>query len=64
VLKVKLTPRVKYLELAAIHFQLLVQQMNLSGGSTAVDEHATDEELISQIEEILKTTRGRATSNS
>jgi hypothetical protein len=31
--------------------------MNLSGGLMAVDEHATDDEFVSQIEEILKTTR-------
>jgi phage terminase small subunit len=58
VLKVKLTPRVKYLELAAIHFQLLLQQINQSGGLAVVDEHSSDEELIAEIEQIA-TGRGR-----
>ena len=60
VLKVKLTPRKQFIEMAAIHFQLLVEQINVSGGLTIVDEHASDEELLAKLDTVLETARRRA----
>lgn len=60
VLKVKLTPRKQFIELAAIHFQLLVEQINVSGSLMVVDERGTDAELYSQVERILETAKRRA----
>lgn len=60
VLKVKLTPRKQFIELAAIHFQLLIEQINVSGALMVVDERGTDAELYSQVERILETAKRRA----
>jgi hypothetical protein len=59
VLKVKVSPRSKWVELAAIHFQLLQQQINVSGSLMTVDERASDEELMAGMEAIVNKARAR-----
>jgi hypothetical protein len=59
VLKVKLTPRRHFIELAARHFQMLQQRINLSADLTIVDEQATDEELVAGLEAIINNARAR-----
>lgn len=63
VYEVKFWDKTKALEMSAKHFSLLVEQIRLSGSLTYVNETASDDELLAQIEAILTKARARKESD-
>jgi hypothetical protein len=59
VLKVKLVDRARYVEMAAKHFQLLMENMKRSGNLTIVDESLSDEELLAWLEGMVERAKAR-----
>ena len=57
--KIRLVDRSKYIEMAAKHFSLLVENLKVTGGLSSVDEHASDEELSRFARGILERARAR-----
>ena len=60
VLKVKLVDRARYVEMAAKHFQLLMENIKLAGSMTIVDETLSDEELLAWLESMTKRAQARS----
>ena len=61
--KIRLVDRSKYIEMAAKHFSLLVENLNVAGGLSLVDERASDESFVIVITG-THTTRSCATGRS
>ena len=60
VLKVKVVDRARYVEMAAKHFQLLLETIKLSSSLTIVDETLSDEELLAWLEGMVERAKARS----
>ena len=62
VLKVKVVDRARYVEMAAKHFQLLMENIKRSGNLTIIDESLSDEELLAWLESMTKRAMARGSN--